>query len=84
MFYCNLFKRSNQKLYWNLGSLNKIDSIDIDYQNYEMHDIDCLNDHNLYGPSMVNHEIVVPNLNDHQTMMPLGKYSYNVMILLIW
>ena len=56
MFYCNLFKRSNQKLYWNLGSLNKIDSIDIDYQNYEMHDIDCLNDHNLYGPSMVNHE----------------------------
>ena len=76
MFYCNLFNRSNEKLYLNVGSLNKIDSIDIDYENYEMHDIDCLNDHNLYGLSMVNHEIVVPNQNDHQTMMPLGKYSY--------
>ena len=84
MFYCNLFKRSNQKLYWNLGSLNKIDSIDIDYQNYEMHGIDCLNGHNLYVLSMVNFEIVVPNLNDHQTMMPLGKYSYTVIFLLIF
>ena len=84
MFYCNLFEQSNQKVYWNLGSLNKIDSIDIDYQNYEMHDIDCMNDHDLYGPSMVNHEIVVPNLNDHQTMTPLGEFSYTVMFLLIF
>ena len=48
-----------------------------------MHDIDCINDHDLYSPSMVNHERVVPNLNDHKNMIPLCKCFYNYMILLI-
>ena len=84
MFYCNLFERSNQKLYWYLGSLNKIDSIDIDYQIMKCTTLIVLMTIICMVLQWLTMKKVVPNLNDHQTMMPLGKYSYTVMFLLIF
>ena len=53
-----------------------MDSIDIDYQNCEMHEIDCINDHTFYDHSTVNHEKVVASLSNRQNMAQPGKWFY--------
>ena len=53
-----------------------MDSIDIDYHNLEMHEIDSINDHTFYGHSTVNQEKVADSLSNQQNTATPGKWFY--------